>query len=76
MTDHQKQANENRRIIDDSGLTYTTNNFCGLKLMIREKDKPPIDFRPDTGCWRIASRPTNHLFSGGAVKFLKWYAKQ
>ena len=45
--------------------------------LFRERQKPKVDFYPNTGRWRIVGKEdTGHVYRGGAQSFLNWYAKQ
>lgn len=72
--EHAEQKRENTRLIFASGLSFrSTNN--GECLVFREKGKPKVDFYPSSGRWRdVGSSKRN--YSGGAQKFLDWYADQ
>lgn len=72
--EHAEQKQENTRIICASGLNFRpTNNWeC---LIFRERYKPKVDFYPSTGRWREVG-PSKRNYSGGAQKFLEWYASQ
>ena len=57
-----------------SGHTYTVSNF-GQTFSFREVGKPPVDFYPSTGRWRVVGLG-NKTYNGGATAFLAWYRKQ
>ena len=59
----------NRKIIEKSGTTYAER---GEAFLFRDKNKPKADFYPSTGRWKS----NNKMYSGGAEKFLEWYAQQ
>lgn len=45
----------------------------GEAVLFRSKGKPKVDFYPSTGRWRVVGYKST-TYSGGATKFLSWYA--
>ena len=71
---HREWKDENMDVLRTSHLDFkVTNN--GETILFREKGKPKVDFYPSTGRWRNVG-PNARTFSGGAMKFLDWYAAQ
>ena len=66
---HHEWNKRNRAIIDASGIPYIDR---GETLLFREPDKSNVDFYPSTGRWKANSQ----MHSGGAKKFLEWYAQR
>jgi hypothetical protein len=62
---------ENRQALVASGVPFTDR---GTALLFRVRGKPPVDFYPTTGRWRVPSRA--RVWSGGATAFLRWYQGQ
>jgi len=74
----RKEQRETRRIVNEtilkeSGLPFKVANG-GAAWLLREHNKPKVDFYPGTGRWRVAG--VTYTFRGGAVAFLVWYRKQ
>lgn len=69
---HREWREKNLAVLNDSGLKFELRPQACL---FREPDKPPVDFYPSTGRWRIANQPNRRTFRGGAQAFLVWYAK-
>ncbi len=61
-------------LLTASSVPFTITNH-GQTLLFREFGKPPVDFYPSTGKWRVA-QPSSKTYSGGGKAFLSWYAKQ
>jgi hypothetical protein len=72
--EHAAQKEENTKAIFASGLSFklTNNGEC---FVFREKGKAKVDFYPSSGRWRDVG-PSKRNYSGGAQKFLDWYASQ
>jgi len=75
----EKEQKEDRRqknmeVLETCPYEFTTKNH-GESLLFREEGKPPIDFYPGTGRWRIVGVGAK-TFRGGATAFLSWYSKQ
>lgn len=78
LTDRQEKQERHRRwhlanravFTEASGLPFLDR---GETLCFRLADRPPVDFYPSTGRWRIPGR--SKTWSGGATAFLVWYAK-
>lgn len=68
----------NRKLIDDSGITYLKVSSHSLfYLRIKMEGKPKVHFFPKTGKWICWLGPNSSIITknGGAEKFLKWYEK-
>jgi hypothetical protein len=68
----------NMAVLRASGVPFTERPTACL---FRETGKPKVDFFPHTGRWVIVGTPggtkrANRQTTGGAAKFLAWYAKQ
>lgn len=81
MTEHPMHEADNARrraeiarlLLDRSGLRYKAN---GLALEFRESNRPPCDFYPTTGRWRVHRGRRFKYFRGGPVAFINWYTRQ
>lgn len=71
---HAANKTENTRLIVQSGLPHVITN-SGETISFRQPEKPPVDFWPSSGKWRIC-REKEVTYNGGAASFLGWYAKQ
>ena len=69
----RRRANkpDNAQAIAESGVPHTVTNN-GEAILFRQAGKPDADFYPSTGRWRSGGR----TYNGGAVAFLRWYAKR
>lgn len=72
--EHANQKEENTKAIAASGLKFKSTN-SGECLCFREPGKPKVDFYPSSGRWRDVG-VSKRNYSGGAQKFLDWYAAQ
>jgi len=72
---HADWKKANMEILGASGAIFTVTN-CGETLMFRMSGKPKVDFYPSTGRWRVVGNGQQRPMSGGAQKFLNWYAEQ
>lgn len=72
---HARWREENLAALRASGLRFEER---ATAVLFRESGKPRVDFYPHTGRWRIVGAPNGPTrpLSGGARKFLVWYAKQ
>jgi len=70
---HAEWKRNNTAVLQASGISFTITN-ASETFLFREPGKPKVDFYPSTGRWRVAGQ--SRTFSGGAAKFLDWYAKQ
>ena len=73
---HQEWYDINMEILIESDIIFKDN---GNTVLIREDNKPKIDFYPHTGRWKVCRRNSNtkdRFMRGGAKNFLLWYKKQ
>lgn len=70
----QSNARAYLELLQKSGHIFTVTNGSE-QLMFREPGKPPVDFWPSTGRWRIP-KAGSKTHNGGATSFLAWYRKQ
>lgn len=66
---------ENMAALRASGVRFEERP---TSVLFREPGKPRVDFYPHTGRWRVVGAPNGPTrpLSGGAKRFLEWYAKQ
>lgn len=78
---HTAWKAENLAALQASGVPFERRPESCL---FRQPGKPKVDFYPSTGRWREVGAPRAEklihaegvTFRGGAVAFLKWYARQ
>ncbi len=69
---HAQWKVENLAALRASGVPFQERPEACL---FRVSGKPPVDFYPSTGRWRVVAGKKKTL-RGGATAFLAWYAKQ
>ena len=71
---HADWKEKNTKILQAGGLDIVFTDEWSNTAILREEDKPKIDFYLTTGRWKNVAR--DKIYSGGAQKFLQWYKEQ